>query len=1451
MKFLNTIIIFCVLLCFQHTKSQNIERFERLSTKDGLSQNTVLSSFSDSQGFLWFGTMDGLNRYDGNRFTIYRKQSNNPHSLTSNRIVKIWEDANQFIWAKSHDGHYHYFDQSTDKFYTFPKSEEIKHNKNVRITCFYQLNEKEIWLGTDNSGAYRLILNKDGVYDYFHYDSHGNNAISNNKIRFIISDKDDNIWIGTKNGVNKVIKKNEAISFQHFLIDHSFTDAILLENKFWFGTSNNGIISYEIQSNNFVAEKTLKNNYPISLLATTKSDHIVIGTRKSGLFILNQKSKESFNYLENSTIKRIYEDKKGALWVITDQPGIARLDPNLKMQKFDLVPENWQPFVISERQTLFEDSEGNIWIGSHGGGLAFYNEEKSSLTFYRNNSGDASSISSNVIHSITQDKSGLVWVGAGVTSQGLNKIIPTNPLFRQIQPDKKIENSTDNIVKGMLQDSRNNIWAATKSGYVYIYSKSFEPIFEFDKEHNLRSNIPESNIYSILQDREGFIWLGSKSKGVAVSKQPLDTYSDYKDIKFNRYKHDPIDSTSLSNDLVYSIIQDSKDQIWIGTYGGGVNLVKNRTSSKLNCSRITTENSELSSNEVRALFQDQQDRFWIATTFGLNLMTGGDSHKFISFTYDRNDPSSISYNDVICIFEDSKNRLWFGTIGGGVNYFADVNDISKGFRNLETGNGLIGDAVFGISEDKLGSIWFSTQNGISKYNPSSELFENFDTNNGLICSTFNENASLSLDNGNILFGNIDGMLKIDPEKISTEKFIPPLAFTNFLLFNREIGINDENSPLTKNINYTNEIILDHDQSSFSVEYSALSFFDSKKNQYSYTLENFDKTWYDVNNESKATYTNVPPGEYIFKVKGSNWDGTWNTNPRELKITIKQPWWFTNIAYLGYLIASIALIIIARRAYINYASLQTNLKVEKRVNALKLEFFTNISHEIRTPLTLILGPLDDLKANSSLPASLRDPLKLMNRNGKRILRLVNQLMDFRKIQNQKMNLHIQKVEINEFVNDICQNFEQLAVQKNIHFVYPNLESNCELWIDKEKLDSVLFNILANAFKFTKNGKTILVSILQLEDEISISIKDEGKGISKDKLPLIFKRFNSFTVDEIDFSGTGIGLAYSYELVKLHNGSIEVESSIGVGSNFKILIPKGNSHFSDLDILSSDKTESYKYSHAKEYDLENIPAPLAEMHSNKSKKRQIAIVEDNMEVINYLESILNNTFETFHATNGVEGLKLIDKIHPDVIITDVMMPEMDGITMTKKIKENFSTSHIPVVMLTAKPHINDQIMGIESGAEAYVLKPFNASHLLTIINNLITQREKLAVKFNSNSISSDIIITNKDQEFLKKVVKTIETNCSNESFNVQVLIKNSNLGRTVFFNKIKSLTGHSPVEYIRKVRLNIALKHISENNSGVAEAAYLSGFNDVKYFSKCFKKEFGHSPSELKKKAKIKA
>ncbi len=1457
------LVIFSISCFLINAQQAPFERFEHLNTQDGLSESSVLSIYCDNEGYMWFGTMNGLNRYDGYYFKIYKSRIFDEYSLTNNRISRIWEDTNNFLWVETYNGYYQYLDRTKDEFYTFPFYKSSEEEKFSRMTVFSQISDNKIWLGSSQSGVY--ILSYDSVAHGYHtqqFLSRGSHTITNNSIFLIQKDKAGNVWIGAKKGLNMLkapLVNSNLYSFEHYFIDKQFVCSDTLADNIWFGTQDGTIIRFDNKNKEFINVSKTDNvsGCKINILKSYSGNAVIAGLEDGRIIFYSKTGDVQNQYVLKSPVRDLYTDRDHNVWITTEDYGIHKIDSNRNIKFYTLTPEDIQSLVDDEREYIYEDVKDNLWIGIHGAGLALYDKERDRFNFFRNNPYDPSSISSNFVHCLTNDKSGILWIGTGQARGGINKIIPVNPAFSNVIPRENIENAMDNLVRSIYQDSGGNIWMGSKSGNIYIYNEELELIHTFHDIPSVKGSIPGHNIYTIIQDSEGYILMGSKGGGIAVSEKPLQQYrNNHREIRFNVYRNNPNDTNSLSNNSVYSIIEDRQNRIWIGTFGGGVNLIDRNdlTQGKPVFQRINTSTGNLSSDAIRLIYEDSKGRIWIGTTFGISLLVSSGiksnaTDSFINFIYTPDNKNSLSYNDIIYIFEDSDNKLWFGTFGGGVNRLVEKDDSIIRFDHFTSADGLCNNAVFGILEDDLGFLWFSTEQGISRYDPKQNTVENYDENNGLISDKFLESTCLKTRNGLLIFGNTMGALVVNPENLIQTKYKPSVVFTNFQLQNKDIDVHSENSPLEKTIEYCRQITLKYNQSSFSISYAALSYFAPGRNEYAFMLKPFENRWNYVGNQRKATYTNLSPGKYIFYLKAANWDGTWNETPKTIIIKINPPWWKTKLAYLIYFVIAVLIAEIARRIFIRYLKMRNNLRVERKVNEIKLKFFTNISHELRTPLTLIMGPLTDIRNLKKLPAAIAHNIELMFKNGSRMMRLINQLLEFRKIQNEKLKLKVQKVTIKEFIEDVIKNFELISEKKHVKIDFLSQIDSTEAWIDCEKFDIVIFNILSNAFKYSpRNSKVeIKLGFNEKENLISISIKDEGVGIPKNKQPYVFQRFTTLSDTESQYKGYGIGLALSYEIVKLHHGNIFIESEENKGACFIIELPADRNHFAEDEV---DYVESKIIEHrhddlmiedTAEEETEDIKTTDSKKHIN-----QILVVEDHDEIKEYIQSVLADEYDVITSGNAFDALGKIEIYHPDAIITDIMMPRIDGIEFTRMLKENFDTSHIPVIMLTAKTAFEEQIAGIKSGAEAYILKPFNALHLKTVVRNILKQRELITRRLVARTFSmpDDIKITHRDQAFLEKVKTIITNNYHNHEFNVEKLVEECSVSRTVFYNKMKGLTGAAPVDFLRHMRLEIARKLLEESGENVTDVAYKTGFNDPKYFSKCFKEFFGESPAAVK-------
>ncbi|MBN1791484.1 MAG: response regulator [Bacteroidales bacterium] len=1438
---------------------QYIFRFEHIGTEEGLSQNTGSSILFDSKGFMWIGTWNGLNRYDGFAFKIYKGQSENSKIFTNNRVTDLWEDNKGFIWVETYDGYYHFFNPVNETFSTIPQY--VDYVANSEITCFLQYTDDIVILGSSGAGIFILQYDEGKeTYSVSQYIDRGNFALSNNSVRFIYADKSRNLWIGTKRGINYLSYKDierKRYNFQHQFVNSAFTAVCDGGKDIWFGTEEDGIFIFDrtTAKYRFINRQTTPEipSERIAILYKTKTGKIITGFTGKGIMVSNIFGKNWISVpFHGKTLTGVYEDRYFQLWLTAVEFGVSRLDINtLKSKYYVLTPEVIKHLTDLERPQLYEDKNNNLWIGLHGGGLALYQRKSDSFQFFRNDPKNPNSISSNIVHSIAEDNSGQLWLGTGQFLGGLEKVILENSAFTHQLVEKEREDMLDNVVRAIMEDKNQNLWVATKAGRVHLYNSSLEKIAIFDSLPGIGKESVRNNTYSLLNDCKGYLWIGSKGDGLSVSTQSiLDKQINYSKLRFKRFKFSPDDSTTLGNNNINSICQDSASNIWIGTYGNGLSLIQNPYGKDVKFIRINEENSNLSSNLVRYLLVDRQGNLWIATAFGLNFLDKADierkNYQFTNYFRDPSDKNSLSYNDVVHLFEDSRGRIWLGTFGGGADLLEIRNGQKGTFRHFTSENGLSNDVIFGILEDNEGSMWFSTENGLIKLNPENGEVGIYNTNNGLNFNNFSENTCFKRQDGSLCFGGYMGFEVVYPENLIPERVKPRIELTDFQLFNKEVPVNQSGSPLEKNISFTDKITLRYNQSSFSIDFSALDFLDPGKINYSYKLDNFENDWNNVGNQHKATYTNLSPGRYVFRVRSLKSNAIEGSDERTLNIRIRSPWWKTIPAYLVYLLLVAAIAISVYKTASRLSRYRNELLVEKKVNEMKLQFFTNISHEIRTPLTLIIGPIEDMLAVNGISPRNRTQMEIIRKNAKRMLSLTTQLLDFRKIQNNKMVLKIKEIDVVAFTRAIFGSFIPLADHKGIHYTFLSETDSLMISADPSKLDTIIYNIISNAIKFTNQGKNVSVSIRNNDanNYIDICVSDEGPGIPQKDLSDIFTRYN--ILSNRDLSGTGIGLSLSYELAKLHKGDILISSVEGEGSTFTIRLLKGNSHLTEYSMIlpgEKERTEVYIERRDESFD-EVMQEETTGSTDNPGNRQVLLIVEDNQEILNYISQALKSSYSCVGAKNGEEGLHIARKINPDLIITDIMMPGMNGMEMTRILKDDFTTCHIPVIMLTSKVEMSDQIAGIETGAEAYIIKPFNMDYLKAVANNLLSQRIKVIARYTSKKEPSvePVRMASRDDEFLKRIVSYVEENYERD-FSIDEIAASCCVGRTVFYNKVKGLTGLGPLEFSRKIKLKIAAR-LLENGYNVSEAAYKTGFSDVKYFSRQFKSLFGFSPSKQK-------
>ena len=1082
-------------------------------------------------------------------------------------------------------------------------------------------------------------------------------------------------------------------------------------------------------------------------------------------------------------------------------------------------------------------------------------------------------------------------------SKGLEKVTFRNVPFSMLTPVPHEYESLSNEVRSVCEDKQGNLWVGLKDGMIRLYdsNRKFIGHLTGNGTISMTGTPMEGTAYFIMQDSKGIIWIATKGNGLVRAEQISPTSMSY---KLTRYQHDSNDMYSLGDNNVYCVYEDHHGRIWAATFAGGINYISQGEHGE---TVFINHRNNLKGYPIdvcykaRFITSDNNGRLWVGTTTGAVAFDENfkkpEDIQFHHFSRVPNDTKSLSNNDVHWIIATQQKELYLATFGGGLNKLISISENGHGeFKSYSVLDGLSSDVLLSIREDHKQNLWISTENGICKFVPSGERFENYDERSISFRVRFSEAASTLTSGGDMLFGTSNGLFMFTPDSIRKSSYVPPVVFSKLMVANEDV-IPGEKSILKVDLDDTQELVLSHDENIFSVQYAALDYTNPQNIQYAYILDGFEKQWTFADRQRSVTYTNLPKGDYIFRVRSTNSDGVWVDNERILNITILPSFWETPLAYVLYVCFVLLIIFVAVYILFTIYRLKHEVSVEQQISDIKLRFFTNISHELRTPLTLIAGPVEQVLKNDKLPADAREQLVVVERNTNRMLRLVNQILDFRKIQNKKMKMQVQQLNVVAFVRKIMDNFESVAEEHNIDFLFQTEKEALNLWVDADKFEKIVFNLLSNAFKYTPNGKMITVFIREDEGTVSVGVQDQGIGIAENKRKSLFVRFENL-VDKNIFNqaSSGIGLSLVKELVEMHKATISVDSRLGEGSCFKVDFLKGKEHYnSSVEFILEDSVAPLSMERI--VDIANsslqteaaiADAPDLEVSAVKeeaeesSSKELMLLVEDNQELRSFLRSIFASTYRVVEASEGMEGWSKALKYLPDIIISDVMMPEKDGIEMTRELRADMTTSHIPIILLTAKTTIESKLEGLEYGADDYITKPFSATYLQARVENLLMQRKKLQ-NFYRDSLTHVTVsetpvaqgetlaghasaepvssaaeepampeMSPNDRKFMDKLVDLMEQNMDNGELVVDDLVRELAVSRSVFFKKLKTLTGLAPIEFIKEMRIKRAAQLIETGEFNMTQISYMVGINDPRYFSKCFKAQVGMTPTEYREK-----
>ena len=1361
--------IYCFLIGSTPVMKAQTGKF--YSTDKELSNSLINAVYQDRKGFIWIATENGLNKFDGTRFSIYRHNATDSTSLKNNYVRTLFEDSRGNFWIGCINGLQRY-DRTTDNFHELFISRKDG-RKNPHITSIIERRNGDLWIATSGQGA--ISLKKNSNPASFHIETELTDRIGSNYLNVIFEDSRQNLWIAT-------------------------------EEK--------GLYRYSPES------KELK---------SYKAPYHIAG----------------------DDVSAICEDAHGQIFVGTLTKGLFRLSSR---QEGNFEPILYQNRMNLNIRTLIIDTRGKLIIGTDGEGVKEYQPQQDIIVDSEINAGPFD-FSKSKVHSLIEDKDHNLWLG--IFQKGLILVPGISNKF-DYYGYKSIHNNTigSSCVMAIHTDEQATIWIGTDNDGLYAINDQGKQLRHYTHQAGNPQSVP-GTILCLYEDSNQELWLGSYFDGLARINKQTGTCQDVTSLLQG--------NLNAGKPKVSCIIEDKNKNLWVGTYGSGLYKINLPTQHVTYYESTRNENDDWSINRlpndwISYLLEDKEGMIWIGTYKGLAVLNP-QTDNFINYKKQNNLlPGYVVYS----LLESSNGEIWAGTSEGLVCLNKDrLTPVL-----FTTADGLPSDIICGLAEDEKKNIWISTHQGISKLNPPEKKFINYYAGDGLQGNEFTRTAVFKDKRGKIFFGGTNGVTAFYPQDITEIKKEMNVLITGFHVANRPVKKGDKsgNNVITDTaVMDTEQFTLAYNENTFSIDFSVLEFSNPDRISYQYKIKELGDEWISTQpGTNRVTYSSLKPGKYTFSVQARDHNNF--SNIRTVTIAITPPWyqtWWAKVIWgcLGaLLIYALTMYILSRIRHRQEVMRQKHME---QINEAKLQFFINISHEIRTPMTLIISPLEKLLAEHSE----KQPVYLMiYRNAQRILRLINQLMDIRKLDKGQMHLKFRETDIVGFINDLMQTFNYQAQKKNITFTFEKeLEGadSLKVWIDLNNFDKVLMNVLSNAFKYTHEGGNIEVSLKTghndayrsaLKDYFETDITDNGIGIDKNKIEQIFERFYQIDNDMTQSNfGTGIGLHLSRSLVELHHGIIKAENrEDGQGTRFIIRLPLGSNHLKAEELENPEETGS-------EPTISQLPKDSIyeteeenktnEYRKPKAKTRyRVLIVEDDEEIRRYIRSELDSDFRIYECTNGREGLETILKEKPDLVISDVMMPEMDGITLCRKIKQNININHIPIILLTAKSKAEDQIEGLEIGADAYIVKPFNTELLRTTISNLIANRERLRGKLVGEQQVEEKItkieMKSNDEILMSKVMKTINDHLADPTLNVEMLAANVGMSRVHMHRKLKELTNQSARDFIRSIRLKQAANLLREKNLSVSEVAYATGFSNLSHFSNTFRDFYGISPSEYK-------
>lgn len=1328
---------------------------QKIDIRDGLSNNQVVSITQDQKGFMWFATESGLNRFDGKNLKVYQKNRLSNASISSNQLNKVSADPIlPVIWIATQRNGLNMFDYRDNTFKVFvndPENDQSIVSNDITDIVFD--SKANLWISTYHEGFDYYDKEKDS---FIHYNQETLPGLPSNQIWALADNHDGKLYIGhVKSGLTVLsLKDNTIKNYRHdeknpLSIPDDDVQSILIDKfgNVWIGTGK-GLALFNQETESFLYLKTDANNiwknrvFAIKQMSDSK---IWIGFENGGIFILDIRS-GMFQSLENLIVKHItmsndayglsssgvrdiYEDSFHNVWIGNWNGGVNFIShevPFFNTWKYSPHESQYKTLTIKETWGLCEDDEGNIWVGTDGGGIQVFRDDER-------------------IKIYTKENSAL----------------------------------TDNSILASIKDSDGNLWFGTFSGGITVYDAKREQMKKFVHPDF------KSNIIRCLYEDDQVIYIGSDDKGLYAYNRNTQS--------LNHYTH--ANSGIPQDELIRAVCKDGKGNLWVGSFGEGLNI----------------------------LDKDYQliKHFGISEGFYSNL---------INF-----------------IFKDSKNQMWVATGEGLILFPEDKQD----FIIYTEENGLENSHVKAIAEDQHGNIWFSSEKGIGRWSSDERRFYCYDQYDGIPQGVFMRGSVLNTQKGVFYFGSQNGVCYFNPQQPPAVATPPPIVITELHIDfpSHHNTLNTVNTKESVMVN-SSPVSLNHTQHTFTISFNVMDYSFANRVEYAYQLEGLSKEWYSIGKQNEVTFRNLHPGKYVFSVKSKIKNQDWSENISSASIIIHPPFWLTWWAKLIYITAGILLVLYILRFYKKRLQLESLLHFEKlnneqqrKMHEEKLQFYTNLTHELRTPLSLIIGPLEDLSFDENITTPVSKKLSLIHQNANRLLDLINKLLDFRKTETNNMPLRVQKGDLSKLLKEIGLKYTEFNQNDNINFSIRIETEQTELYFDYEKIYIIVDNLISNAFKYTKSGE-ITVSMRTVEDDNMVSyaeieVKDTGCGMLEESTKKIFERYFQ-EKNEFYSTGSGIGLALVKSLAQLHQADVLVESELNKGSVFKVRLITNNIYPGAVHESESDSQGLHAGYVLEEQSVEQI-----------NNRTIILIIDDDIEIVRYLEESLSDEFTVMTADNGRSGLEIALENIPDVIVSDVMMPEFSGFELCALLKKDIRTSHIPVILLTAKTSTQDKTKGYSVGADSYITKPFSSHLLKSRIINILKSREIMAnqiAKINivkkRNKLTSSL--SQLDNEFIERMTDIVKRNCHSDKLDIEFIAQQMKMSHSTLYRKTKAITGFSINEFVRKVKMQYAEELLLTGRYTISEIAFHVGFNSVNYFRQCFKDEFGSPPTEYVKK-----